>query len=199
MKIFSLGNEKSPLMCNLSLYEGKKYIDIRNWYIDKKTNEFKPTTKGITLSKSKYFTLMDELFEHAKEINDWFSNQDDTEYVADRTSQENVPINEFAGELIFKTLPKNLMFNVEVIGFKKNLIINSDSLLGKELSYIFKSDRALLADLIQDPKIFVLIKLLISFGTAGNKLDSHDVEVTGENFIADFFLESKRKYENRSE
>lgn len=30
-------------------YQGKKYIDIRRFYLDKETNEYKPTKKGVSL------------------------------------------------------------------------------------------------------------------------------------------------------
>ena len=34
----------------ISEFEGKKYLDIRKFYLDKEIDEYKPTRKGISLN-----------------------------------------------------------------------------------------------------------------------------------------------------
>ena len=52
----------------LSEFKEKTYINIRVWYLDKNTDEYKPTKKGISLSVNKYDELMDALAELGEDI-----------------------------------------------------------------------------------------------------------------------------------
>jgi len=42
-------------------YKGTKYLHIREWYLDKKDNEEKPTQKGVTLPVEKMAALRDAI------------------------------------------------------------------------------------------------------------------------------------------
>ena len=46
----------------ISEFEGKKYLDIRKFYLDKETDEYKPTRKGISLNTD----IAEEVLETAK-------------------------------------------------------------------------------------------------------------------------------------
>ena len=59
-----IGTKDYPLKIQFKTYKGKKYIDIRKWFLERKTNEVLPTKKGISLSEhqfedviSKYATI----------------------------------------------------------------------------------------------------------------------------------------------
>jgi len=47
----------------ISEFEGKKYLDIRKFYLDKETEEYKPTRKGISLNPE----IAEEVLNTAKE------------------------------------------------------------------------------------------------------------------------------------
>jgi hypothetical protein len=42
-------------------YKGTKYLHIREWYLDAKDNERKPTKKGVTLPLDKIDGLVDAI------------------------------------------------------------------------------------------------------------------------------------------
>jgi len=44
-------NSKEKIIISINEYEGHKYIDLRVYYEDNNTSEWKPTKKGIALSK----------------------------------------------------------------------------------------------------------------------------------------------------
>ena len=39
-----------PIKLQFKIFQNKKYLDIRKWYLDRKKNEVLPTKKGISLS-----------------------------------------------------------------------------------------------------------------------------------------------------
>ena len=44
-------NSKEKIIVSVNEYEGHTYVDLRVYYEDTKTEEYKPTKKGIALSK----------------------------------------------------------------------------------------------------------------------------------------------------
>jgi hypothetical protein len=38
----------------VSEYQGKKYLNVRVWYTDKTSGEFKPTQKGVAIRPDQY-------------------------------------------------------------------------------------------------------------------------------------------------
>ena len=49
-----IGTKDYPLKIQFKTYKGKKYIDIRKWFLERKTNEVLPTKKGISLSEHQF-------------------------------------------------------------------------------------------------------------------------------------------------
>ena len=47
-----------------SEYQGKNYVDIRKYYLDKDTDEYKPTKKGISIPEN----LVEEVLKTIKEV-----------------------------------------------------------------------------------------------------------------------------------
>ena len=52
----------------LSEYKEKNYVNIRQWYMDKVTEEYKPTQKGVTLPLEKFFELQEAINELETEV-----------------------------------------------------------------------------------------------------------------------------------
>lgn len=42
-------SEKTRIKISIDYFKGKTLINIRNWYFDVKSNEFKPTPKGVAI------------------------------------------------------------------------------------------------------------------------------------------------------
>jgi len=47
-------NEREIVRVALSEFGGREYVDIRIFYKDEATGEYKPTKKGVTLAKDLY-------------------------------------------------------------------------------------------------------------------------------------------------
>ena len=47
--IKDIKNKNSLIRIQIREYRGKQYLDIRKFYLDKDTEEFKPTPKGISI------------------------------------------------------------------------------------------------------------------------------------------------------
>tara|TARA_Y100000588_G_C13349409_1_gene541712 strand:- start:19 stop:318 length:300 start_codon:yes stop_codon:yes gene_type:complete len=48
---------------SLSEYSGNEYIDIRSFYLDRGSSEFKPTRRGVTLPTSAFPELLQGVIE----------------------------------------------------------------------------------------------------------------------------------------
>lgn len=194
MKIFSIGSASSPFEANLTEYQGNKCIDLRHWYLDKKLKELKPTPKGLTLSKTKFFTLMDELFEHSKEIEDWFSSD---KSIKNSTSREdsNYILPPKTLKVFFRKMGSHTMFEIEEKGGESDLFINENSKLGGLLAQLLGSKNGFSLGDMDDDKLELIFLLIISFLRALNKttFDDHDQKV--HNLMCDLELEWKRKFE----
>ena len=74
MKIIaSAGGNRNKLIIRLGTYEEVNVLDIRKYYYNKKSNEFSPTRKGITLTKDTYGVVSKTINEYSDEISDWLS------------------------------------------------------------------------------------------------------------------------------
>ena len=58
-----LGPENYPLKIEVKTFKGKKYIDFRKWFLDRKTNEILPTKKGIMLSEYQFRDVSESIME----------------------------------------------------------------------------------------------------------------------------------------
>ncbi|TFG62746.1 MAG: hypothetical protein E4H36_07295 [Spirochaetales bacterium] len=64
---------REPVFINLSKFKNTRYLDIRKFY--QKEEEWKPTTKGITLSESQIGELITILQSNKDRIDEWFSRE----------------------------------------------------------------------------------------------------------------------------
>lgn len=67
----SLGSSSSPIRITLSDLDGTHVVDIRKYYLDKKTSELKPTQKGISVKEENFTELIAVLSENEAVILDW--------------------------------------------------------------------------------------------------------------------------------
>ena len=61
------------LQIRFSEYEGNKLLDVRKYYKDKKTKEYKPTRKGISLSRLQFEAINNAFNSRYEDIEDWLS------------------------------------------------------------------------------------------------------------------------------
>jgi Transcriptional Coactivator p15 (PC4) len=67
----SLGSSSSPIRITLSDLGGTHVVDIRKYYLDKTTNELRPTQKGIAIREDNFTELLAVLSENEAAILDW--------------------------------------------------------------------------------------------------------------------------------
>jgi len=198
MKIFSIGAEKRPFLGSLVEYEGLRCIDLRNWYFDKVTQTLKPTTKGVTLSKTKFFTLMDEIFENSEAIEEWF-NSDTTRLISssrvakdDSLRKDGFILPDSELTIIFENLPNHQMFELQTKGADTILVINALSVLGIHILELIGPRKTItLSDVNKEFRISFL--LMISFCKAINKI-SVEEEASITSLLSDLILEWNRKF-----
>ncbi|MCB9914972.1 MAG: transcriptional coactivator p15/PC4 family protein [Planctomycetes bacterium] len=70
--IAATGSKSNRLVAQLSEYEGERLLNLRRWYLDKKTREWMPTKKGLSLTARGYTFLTSVIHEYGGAIADWF-------------------------------------------------------------------------------------------------------------------------------
>lgn len=61
-------NETNIVRVEISEFKDKKNINVRQWYKDKATGEYRPTQKGITLPVEKYQELKEAILALESEV-----------------------------------------------------------------------------------------------------------------------------------
>lgn len=69
-----IGAEDSPLLIKLDEYKGRRLVDIRRYYKDKKTKDLLPTRKGLSLTIGTFSSLEEIAFKFGRDIKDWLSS-----------------------------------------------------------------------------------------------------------------------------
>lgn len=67
------GPPSKRLVIQLSQIEDNRFLDLRYWYQDKKTGEFRPTAKGVALTRKNYLVIKRLVDEKSESILDWLN------------------------------------------------------------------------------------------------------------------------------
>ena len=155
-----LGPENYPLKIEVKTFKGKKYIDFRKWFLDRKTNEILPTKKGIMLSEYQFRDVSDVLVNQQKTIEEWFKEKiADTEAV-DLLSEETLKVRKKSQEAkkykaVLKKIDNNNFFSFEYKNNEIQFILNKDHELYKKIENFDKKSKEVVYKIIES--------LLISF------------------------------------
>ena len=134
-----IGPKEYPIKIQIKTYKGRKYLDIRKWYLDRKTDEVLPTKKGISLSEYQFEDVISILSKDKEKISNWFQEKIDENDVIDSLIKQSEVRRKIAEETReFKTksekLSENKFFKIEYEDGKKQLIINENHQLYKEIN-----------------------------------------------------------------
>ena len=126
-----IGPKEYPIKIQIKTFKGRKYLDIRKWYLDRKTNEILPTKKGISLSEYQFEDVISLLSKDREKISNWFQEKIDENEVVDslvKQSEVRRKIAEEAREFKTKSekLSENKFFKIEYEKGNKQLIINEN-------------------------------------------------------------------------
>lgn len=71
-------SKRNPIVLQLNEFQGHRLLDIRRFFWDQKTSEYKPTKKGISLNRENYAEIMSMILERSESIASWlgFGNVD---------------------------------------------------------------------------------------------------------------------------
>ena len=155
-----LGPENYPLKIEVKTFKGKKYIDFRKWFLDRKTNEILPTKKGIMLSEYQFRDVSDVLVNQNKTIEGWFKEKIKDNEVASLLSQETSQVRKKSQEAkkykaVLKKIDNNNFFSFEYKNNEIQFILNNYHELYKKMESLDKKSKDLAYKIIES--------LLISF------------------------------------
>jgi hypothetical protein len=133
------GRQKDRLVVRLSEYQGHRLLDIRRWYVTAGSKEWKPTTKGISLTRDAFEFVLTALQADEKVIHKHFAGEDDTHLRAGIERDRQAKSAERAG---FGAKPYAVQaeewsgpefFRLDGQGAKDILLINGRHVVGKAL------------------------------------------------------------------
>ena len=128
--IAATSSQKNRHVVSLDEFKGVKLFSIRQWYVDKATSEWRPTTKGISLSEEKFNFVLRAIKDHEDEIRQWL--QDDNSTHA-KVWQEHQKQRVYGNQAMFKRRFYEVnkeawkspeFFRVEAEGGKDRLVLN---------------------------------------------------------------------------
>jgi hypothetical protein len=155
-----LGPENYPLKIEVKTFKGKKYIDFRKWFLDKKTSEILPTKKGIMLSEYQFRDVSDVLINQRKTIDGWFQEKIKDLDTIDLLSEETSKIRKKSQEAkryktVLKKIDNNNFFSLEYNNNEIQFVLNQDHELYKKIENLEKKTKDTVTKIIES--------LLISF------------------------------------
>ena len=155
-----LGPENYPLKIEVKTFKGKKYIDFRKWFLDRKSNEVIPTKKGIMFSEYQFKEVTEVLQKQNKTILEWFSEEIEEDKVVNILSEETTKIRNKSQKArkyktIFKKIEKSNFFSFEYKNNEIQFILNESHDLYKKIQTLEEKPKKFVYKLIES--------LLISF------------------------------------
>ena len=141
-----VGPKEYPIKIQTKTFKGRKYLDIRKWFLERKSNELLPTKKGISLSEYQFEDIIAIISQEKDKISKWFKEKISEEEIVETLIQQAGIRRKIAEEAKeFKTgtkkLNENRFFKVEYENGKTQLTINENHQLAKEIEKINKSDK----------------------------------------------------------
>lgn len=133
------GPSYKRLAVKLNEYEGHKLLDIRYWYLHKKSGEYRGTRKGIALKAPQYKLLTRALVENTESILAWLEEATVPEHVFAYTQRQQDAVEKLlsiGGQVSASTMPwprDPRFFNVKHSGDLDHVVFNSESVFIQNL------------------------------------------------------------------
>lgn len=134
-----VGPEEYPIKIQIKTFKGRKYLDIRKWFLERKSGEVLPTKKGISLSEYQFQDIINIITKEKEKISNWFKEKITEHEVVDSLIKQSEIRRKLAAEAKkFKAksekLTENKFFKVEYQNGKTELILNENHQLYKEIN-----------------------------------------------------------------
>ena len=170
----NIGPENFPIKLQFKIFQNKKYLDIRKWYLDRKKSEVLPTKKGISLSDYQFNEILEILEKNKLDIKKWYLDKSQfEEFKTKLTKQAEVlrKISEDARKykLNSKKISKNKFFEISYNDKgEMELIFNEKHSFFSQYNKLEKKEKKLVEN------------ILISFGQSMEIFDNEDKVVVSD-------------------
>lgn len=124
------GSPRKKLRATLRKYQNTPLLDLRYWYEDKTSKEYRPTSKGIALTKSNYLSVRSISIDHHDDIMEYLdvgsidaSGSGDQEAIHQSNAGKYGTVNEVQLELDF-IKPSTSVYQVVYKGAVAHITLN---------------------------------------------------------------------------
>ena len=139
--IAASGNRRNVLVVQMSAYKERPLLSIRRWYIDQKTQEWRPTKKGVSVSQKGYDFLKGVFEAENPKIDKWFeANAEDISAVEEGLQSESYAkiVGDFSLQVVLKEWRGPEMARVSVSGSMQILEINTGHKVGATIAELIE-------------------------------------------------------------
>jgi hypothetical protein len=150
-----IGHPTYPVVCQLKQWKSKRYLDIRKHYVDYKTEDLKPTTKGIMLDASVFGEFVSLIDKKEIDILDWLNSgplsQEEQLQAKIKEASDLIAKSRLDAKKFTHATENNTgggFFDVRTMGGRPELIINENHLLYEEIKKLNESSTELIMKLI---------------------------------------------------
>lgn len=173
------GPDRKKFRVVLDNYEGRNLLNIRYWYKDRGTGEFKPTRQGITITATNYLAFKSVISLHDEEVINHLNSGSQSAEQFSASQKANVEAAAAAQEVTKTELvvqpfrPASEMFKIEYNGGLARVIVNQRHYISEYLELENAPQHVI--EMVS--KIFVALDL--SFFSAGQVKDASGAVVLG--------------------
>jgi hypothetical protein len=134
------GPDSRRLRIALREFKGTPLLDVRYWYVEKKSRELRPTSKGISLTKANYLGLRSVAVDHHDLVMEYLdvgsiavSHGGDSSLIAKQIAQDQQSVRSMNIE-IAALKPSNKLYEVEYKGALATITLNKSHQFVRTLS-----------------------------------------------------------------
>lgn len=134
------GPDHKRLRITLKEFKGTPLLDVRYWYVDKKTKDLKPTAKGVSLTKANYLGLRSVAVDHHDSVMEYLdvgsvavSHGGDSSLIAKQVAQKQQSVKSISIEFAILK-PSYRLYDVEYKGGLAIITLNKSHLFVRTLS-----------------------------------------------------------------
>ena len=173
------GPDRKKFRVMLDNYEGRNVLNIRYWYKDRSTGEFKPTRQGITITATNYLAFKSVISLHDEDVINHLNSGSQTAKQLSVAQKANVMAAAEAQEVTKMELvvepfrPATEMFKIEYEGGFARIIMNQRHPVSEYLE--LENAPRKTADMVAK----ILVALDLSFLSASQVKDASGAVVLG--------------------
>lgn len=145
-----VGGVRNPILITLSELDAGRIVDIRRYFLDKASNELKPTQKGIAVQGANFNELMECLSERFGQISVWLEEGSQTDQAKRSRALTQAALSSSPSKIKRENWRGASFFSVESVGASVEVTFNSQHAVDDQLSRVSSKEGAeqLLADVL---------------------------------------------------